>query len=139
MVVTVFWGIVGNEPLSPKVQEIVNGPSQAVYYYKFCTINGQCYIIESVDENAFVTTNSSIATHGYIDCVARKNDSCSQRAKLQYYGVLEEIVEARLSSQRKEVLFRGKLCNTIVGSHNRVTQVEDECGFMKNQNSVKFR
>ena len=40
-------------------------------------------------------------------------------------------MEVQLSSQRKEVLFRGKWYNTIVGSHNHVTQLEDECGFMK--------
>ena len=40
-------------------------------------------------------------------------------------------MEVQLSSQRKEVLFRGKWYSTIVGSHNRVTQKEDECGFMK--------
>ena len=127
----VFLGIVGNKPLSQEVQEIVNGPSQAAYYYKSCTINGRHYRIESIDKNAPVTTNSGIATPSYIDCVARKNDPRSQRAKLQYYGVLEEIVEVQLSSQRKEVLFRGKWYSTIVGSHNRVTQKEVECGFMK--------
>ena len=128
---SIFLGTIGNKPLSPEVQEIVNDPSQVAYYYKSCTINGRHYRIDSVDENAPVTTYSCIATPSYIDCVARKNDPHSQRAKLQYYGVLEEIVEVQLSSQRKEVLFRGKWYSTIVGSHNRVTQKEDECGFMK--------
>ena len=36
----VFLGLVENEPLSSEVQEIVNGLSQATYYYKSCTING---------------------------------------------------------------------------------------------------
>ena len=135
----VFLGTVANEPLSHEVQEIVNGPSQVAYYYKSCTINGRHYRIESVDENAPVTTYSGIATLSFIDCVARKNDPRSQQAKLQYYGVLEEILEVQLSYQRKDVMFKGKWYNTIVRSHNGVTQVEDECGFMKNQNSVKFR
>ena len=54
--------IVGNEPLTREVQEIVNGPSQAAYYYKPCTIDGRNYIIESVDKNATATINLSIAT-----------------------------------------------------------------------------
>ena len=129
----IFLGTVENEPLSPEVQEIVNGPSQVAYYYKSCTINGRHYRIESVDENAPVTTYSGIATLSFIDCVARKNDPRSQQAKLQYYGVLEEIVEVQLPSQRKEVMFRGKWYNTIVRSHNGVTQIEDKCGFMKSK------
>ena len=69
----VFLGIVDNKLLSSEVQEIVNGPSKAAYYYKFCTINGWHYIIESVGEYALVTTDSGIATPSYIDCIARKN------------------------------------------------------------------
>ena len=67
-------GIVGNEPLFPEVQEIVNGPSQPAYYHKSCTINGRHYRIGSVDENTPITTNSSNTTPSYIDCIARKND-----------------------------------------------------------------
>ena len=44
---------------------------------------------------------------------------------------MEEIVEVQLLSQQKEVLFRGKWYKTILGTDNRVTQVEDECGFLK--------
>ena len=125
----VFLGILGNELSAREVQEIVNGPSQAACYYK--SINRIHYRIKIVDENAPVTTYSCFATPCYIDCIARKNDLRSQRSTLPYYGVLEEIVESQLSSQRKEALFRRMWYNTIIGTHNRVTQVEDECGFMK--------
>ena len=92
----VFLEIVGNEPPFHEIQETVNGHSQAAYYYKSCTINGRHFRIESVDENASVTTYSRIATPSYIDCVARKNDHHSQRAKLQYHKIVEEIVEVQL-------------------------------------------
>ena len=135
---SIFW-IVGNEPLYAEVQKIVNGPSQTAWPYdKSCTINGRHYRIESADENASVTTYLGIATPRYIDCVAMKNDSHSQPAKLQYYVVLDELVKVQLFSQRKEVLFGRKWYNTIVGSHNRVTQVEDECGFMKIKHRLNF-
>ena len=112
----VFLGLIGNEPLSSEVQEIVNGPSQAAYYYKSCTINERHYRIYSVDENTPVTTNLGIATPSYIDCVSRKNDPRSQRAKLQYYGVLEEIVEVQLSSQRKKFCL-GESGTTLLLDH----------------------
>lgn len=66
------------------------------------------------DENAFVTSDSCIATPSYIDFVAWKMNPCSKRAKLQYYRVLEEIMNVTLSTQRKEVLFKRMWYNTIV-------------------------
>lgn len=83
----IFLGIVGNKPLSHEVQEMMNGPSQTTYYYKSSTIDGRHYKIKSVDKNATATTDSGIATPCYIDCISRKDDPRSQRAKFQYYGI----------------------------------------------------
>lgn len=90
-------------------------------------MNGQHYRIKCVDDSAPTTFDSRIATPSYIDGIASKNDLYSHWARLQYYGILEEIVEVQLSSQWKEVLFKGKWYNTIVYTHNCVTQIEDEC------------
>jgi hypothetical protein len=109
----------------------MNGPSQAAYYYKSCTINKRHYIKYSVDENAPVITNLSSATPSYIDYIVGKNNPSSQWTKLQSYGVLLEIMKVQLSSQQKEVLFKVNWYKTIVETHNYVIKVEDDCRFIK--------
>lgn len=90
-----------------------------------------------VNEWASITFNLGISNTSYIDSVVSKSDKNPQQSRLKYYDILEEIVEIEYEFYIKVVLFKGYWYQKTIGEHNDVTQVEDECGFVKIKTTMK--
>lgn len=113
------------------VRQYVEGPGEYGNYYKTCNVNGHHFHSCAAHMLAQATCNSCMVSPSYMDRISRKSDPNIQRVKLQYYGILQHIVEVEISPQHKEVLFKGTWFETTISAHNLATHKEDECLFLK--------